>query len=81
MEKRIKYICLFLWVISFLGIFHVNYIKDKEKKQLEYDKCNEISEETYYQRADFDKKNALSIVIFIINKTIDTYERSRDTTQ
>ena len=77
MKSKLKYICLLLWFVSPLGVFHINYIQRKEKKQFDKIEQNQAHNDTLYKRADCDKKKLINIIIIIINKTIDTYERSK----
>ncbi len=76
MKSKLKYICLLLWFVSLIGIIHISYIQEqqtaKEKTPVEKT-CNT---DTNYFRADDSKKNIINILILIINKTVDTYERS-----
>ena len=81
MKGKIKYICLLLWFISLIGVFHIRHIqkKEKEKANIELKLNINKNKETTYQRASSDKKNLINIFIIIINKTVNSYEQFKTT--
>lgn len=68
-----------MWIICMLSIIHISYIQEEQTAKEETPIENTCNTDTNYFRADDSKKNIINILILIIDKTVDTYERSNGT--
>lgn len=73
MKNKTKLLCFFLWLVCFVGVFHIKYLQKIEAQRIEKNKQENIFHETdvrsSYERADNGKKNIINILILIIEKS------------
>ena len=76
MKIKLKYVCLFMWVVCLMTVLHLNHIQEEQQQTQNEPIEKSCKTDTSFQRANYSKKNIINILILIISKTYNTYERS-----
>ena len=73
MKNKTKILCFLLWLVCFVGVFHIQYLQKVEAQRIEQEKPENLFHETdvrsSYERADSGKKNIINILILIIENS------------
>ncbi len=81
MKVKLRYVCFLMWIICAFGIIHIHYIQKQELSKNKNIEDIETKIKSDFKRANFSKKNIINILIIIINKTCNNYEKSERITK